>query len=163
MSETALKGSLASSPSSSPPPTVPCFGFRLKSIAKQAHRITETFEPGSSGDSSVLDFQRSAAKKQPAPSSLVLPQAKMARIRELSVGYIVGSNLPFTTFESTHLQELFRQLDSDLYIQMPWGRTAAKEDLEDILSLKEAAIKEELDAAVTQIHISFISGCLQTD
>ncbi|KAF6528032.1 hypothetical protein HZS61_008334 [Fusarium oxysporum f. sp. conglutinans] len=79
----------------------------------------------------------------------------MARIRELSVGYIVDSNLPFTTFESTYLQELFRQLDSDLHIQVPWGRTTAKKDLEDILSLKKAAVKEELDEAVTQIHISF--------
>uniref|UniRef100_A0A0D2XST2 AC transposase n=1 Tax=Fusarium oxysporum (strain Fo5176) TaxID=660025 RepID=A0A0D2XST2_FUSOF len=50
----------------------------------------------------------------------------MARIRELSVGYII-----------------------------PWGRTTAKKDLEDILSLKKAAVKEELDEAVTQIHISF--------
>ncbi|KAM6505490.1 hypothetical protein FSOLCH5_15500 [Fusarium solani] len=79
----------------------------------------------------------------------------MARIRELSVGYIVDSNLPFTTFESTYLQELFRQLDPDLYIQVPWGRTAAKKDLEDILSLKKAAVKEELDKAITQVHISF--------
>ncbi|KAG6996097.1 putative AC transposase [Fusarium oxysporum f. sp. conglutinans] len=250
MSETAWKGSLASSPSASPPPTFPRLGSRPKSIAKQydaalalastadssvddlykitwgqrcfviaslldrrksrgrrswignhgwflaelkrdntssgdiwccrlcddkgaprffnaqstssaqahlyrAHRITETFEPGSPGDSSVLDLQRSASKKRPAPSSLVLPRAKMARIRELSVGYIVDSNLPFTTFESTYLQELFRQLDSDLHIQVPWGRTTAKKDLEDILSLKKAAVKEELDEAVTQIHISF--------
>ncbi|KAF6525709.1 hypothetical protein HZS61_011504 [Fusarium oxysporum f. sp. conglutinans] len=147
--------SLASSPSASPPPTFPRLGSRPKSIAKQAHRITETFEPGSPGDSSVLDLQRSASKKRPAPSSLVLPRAKMARIRELSVGYIVDSNLPFTTFESTYLQELFRQLDSDLHIQVPWGRTTAKKDLEDILSLKKAAVKEELDEAVTQIHISF--------
>ncbi|RKK17352.1 hypothetical protein BFJ67_g17708 [Fusarium oxysporum f. sp. cepae] len=79
----------------------------------------------------------------------------MARIRELSVGYIVDSNLPFITFESTYLQELFRQLDSDLHVQVPWGRTTAKKDLEDILSLKRAAVKEELDEAVTQIHISF--------
>ncbi|TVY74494.1 putative AC transposase [Fusarium oxysporum f. sp. cubense] len=79
----------------------------------------------------------------------------MARIRELSAGYNVDSNLPFTTFESTYLQELFRRLDSDLHIQVPWGRTTAKKDLEDILSLKKVAVKEELDAAVTQIHISF--------
>jgi hypothetical protein len=79
----------------------------------------------------------------------------MARIRELSVGYIVDSNLPFTTFESTYLQELFRQSDFDLHIQVPWGRTTAKKDLEDILSLKKAAVKEELNEAITQIHISF--------
>ncbi|KAH7471327.1 hypothetical protein FOMA001_g12965 [Fusarium oxysporum f. sp. matthiolae] len=234
MSETALKGSLASSPSATPPSMFPRLGSRPKSIAKQydvalalastadssvddlykitwgqrrsaiaslldrrkskgrrswignhgwflaalerdntssgdiwccrlcdnkgaprffnaqstssaqahlykAHRVTETFEPGSPGDS----------------SSPVLPRAKMAGIRELCVGYIVDSNLLFTTFESTYPQEPFRQSDSDLHVQVPWGRTTAKKDLEDILSLKKAAVKEELDEAVTQIHISF--------
>jgi hypothetical protein len=104
----------------------------------RAHGITETFEAGSSGDSSVIDLQRNASKKRPASSSFLLPRAKMARIRELSVGYIVDSNLPFTTFESTYLQELFRQLDYDLYAQVPWGRTATKKDLEDILVFKES-------------------------
>ncbi|KAG5764959.1 hypothetical protein H9Q72_006958 [Fusarium xylarioides] len=169
MSETALKGSLASSPSSSPPlPTFSRLGSRSKVIAKQygaalalastadsAHGITETFEAGSSGDSSVIDLQRNASKKRPASSSFLLPRAKMARIRELSVGYIVDSNLPFTTLESTYLQELFRQLDSDLYAQVPWGRTATKKDLEDILVSKKAAVKEELNNTVTQIHLSF--------
>jgi hypothetical protein len=121
----------------------------------RAHGITETFEAGSSGDPSVLDLQRNGSKKRPASSSLLLPRAKMARIRELSVGYIIDSNLPFTTFESTYLQELFRQLDSDLYAPVPWGRTATKKDLEDILVSKKAAVKEELDNAVTQIHHSF--------
>jgi hypothetical protein len=79
----------------------------------------------------------------------------MARIRELSVGYTVYSNLPFITFESTYLQELFRQLDSDLYAQVPWGRTSTKKDLEDILVSKKAAVKEELNNTVTQIHLSF--------
>jgi hypothetical protein len=46
-------------------------------------------------------------------------------------------------------------LDSDLHIQVAWGRTTKKKDLEDILSLKKAAVKEELNEAVTQIHISF--------
>ncbi|KAF5701032.1 hypothetical protein FMUND_14071 [Fusarium mundagurra] len=127
---------------------------RLSLTAFRAHRITETFEAGPSGDPSVLDLQRNGSKKRPA-SSLLLPRAKMARIRELSVGYIIDSNLPFTTFESTYLQELFRQLDSDLYAQVPWGRTATRKDLEDILVSKKAAIKEELDNAVTQIHLSF--------
>ena len=53
----------------------------------RAHGITETFEAGSSGDSSVIDLQRNASKKRPASSSFLLPRAKMARIRELSVGY----------------------------------------------------------------------------
>ncbi|RKK70590.1 hypothetical protein BFJ68_g18383, partial [Fusarium oxysporum] len=38
---------------------------------------------------------------------------------------------------------------------VPWGRTATKKDLEDILISKKAAVKEELKNAVTQIHLSF--------
>ncbi|KAG6978100.1 putative AC transposase [Fusarium oxysporum f. sp. conglutinans] len=196
MPETAIKGSLAGSPSSSPPPPAfPRLGSRPKAIAKQygarfktlastadssvddlykiiwgqrrfiiaslldkRKKLTgshETFEAGSSGDPSVLDLQRNGSKKRPASSSLLLPRAKMARIRELSVGHIIDSNLPFTTFESTYLQELFRQLDSGLYAQVPWGRTATKKDLEYILVSKKAAVKEELENAVTQIHLSF--------
>ncbi|KAF5984284.1 secreted in xylem 2 [Fusarium coicis] len=48
-----------------------------------------------------------------------LPRAKMARIRELSIGYIIDFNLPFTAFNGTHLQELLHKLDSDLYAQIP--------------------------------------------
>jgi hypothetical protein len=69
----------------------------------RTHGITETFKAGSSGDSLVIDLQRNASKKRPASSSFLLPRAKMARIRELSIGYIVNSNLPFTTFKSTYL------------------------------------------------------------
>jgi hypothetical protein len=69
----------------------------------RAHGITETFKAGLSDDSLVLDFQRNVSKKWPASSSFLLPQVKRARVRELSVGYIVNSNLPFTTFKSTYL------------------------------------------------------------
>ncbi|KAI8396374.1 hypothetical protein FOFC_20922 [Fusarium oxysporum] len=41
----------------------------------------------------------------------------MARITELSVGYIINSNFPFSIFENTYLQELLRQFDCDLEAQ----------------------------------------------
>jgi hypothetical protein len=52
--------------------------------------------------------------KRPAPTATVVPRAKMMRIRELSVGYIVDSNLPFAALESIYLQELLRHFDPDL-------------------------------------------------
>jgi hypothetical protein len=73
----------------------------------------------------------------------------MARIRVLSVVYIVVSNLPFTTLGSTYLQELLGQLDYDLCLQAPWGRTTVRKDLDDVFSLKKAAVKEELNKAIT--------------
>ena len=58
--------------------------------------------------------------KRPAPLSN-MPRAKVARIRELSIGYVIDSDLPFTAFESSYLQELFRQLDSETAGRVPWS------------------------------------------
>jgi hypothetical protein len=55
MSETALKGSLASSPSPSPPPTFPRLGSRPKSIAKQ---YDAALALASTADSSVDDLYK---------------------------------------------------------------------------------------------------------
>src|SRR6478609_11956498 len=55
MSETALKGSLASSPSASPPPTFPRLGSRPKSIAKQ---YDAALALASTADSSVDDLYK---------------------------------------------------------------------------------------------------------
>ncbi|KAI8663601.1 Dimer-Tnp-hAT domain-containing protein [Fusarium keratoplasticum] len=182
MSETALKGSLAGSASSSPPPAFPRLGSRPKSIAKQ---YDAALALASTTDSSVddlykitwgqrqltgsprpsnrahLTIRRSSIFKEAHPRNgqLLLPSFfperrwRGSESSQLAILLILIS--PFTTFESTYLQELFRQLDPDLYTQVPWGRTAAKKDLEDILSLKKAAVKEELDKAITQVHISF--------
>ena len=121
----------------------------------RAHRVTESFQPVLSDESSVIDLQRSASTKRPAATTLIVPRAKMARIRELSVGYIVDSNLPFVTLESAYLQELFRQFDPDLCRQAPWGRTALRKELGDIFAQKKISLRKQLGKAITQIHISF--------
>ncbi|EXK77393.1 hypothetical protein FOQG_17895 [Fusarium oxysporum f. sp. raphani 54005] len=191
MSETALKGSLASSPSSSPPPpTFSRLGSRSKVIAKQydaalalastadssvddlckiiwgqrrfviaslldkrkklrkdntssgdiwccrlcddkgaprffnaqstssasahlfkAHGITETFEAGSSGDSSVIDLQRNASKKRPASSSFLLPRAKMTVMlldwRQLLLLWQTYLNSPLTSYTMATISSYF--------------------------------------------------------
>jgi hypothetical protein len=117
--------------------------------ASRAHRITETFQPASSDESSVIDLQKRASIKRPAPTATIVPQAKITRIRELSVGYIVDSNLPFATLESTYLQELFRQFDPDLCCHAPWGRTTVRKDLGDIFTQKKTSVRKELDEAIT--------------
>ncbi|KAJ0121828.1 putative Allergen Asp f 7 like protein, partial [Fusarium oxysporum f. sp. albedinis] len=55
MSETALKGSIVSSPSPSPPPTFPRLGSRPKSIAKQ---YAAALALASTTDSSVDDLHK---------------------------------------------------------------------------------------------------------
>lgn len=71
------------------------------------------------------------------------------------MGYIVDSNLPFATFESAYLQELFRQFDPDFGRQTSWGRTTVRKDVGDVFTKKKATVKEDLDHAITQVHISF--------
>ncbi|EXL66354.1 hypothetical protein FOPG_17464 [Fusarium oxysporum f. sp. conglutinans race 2 54008] len=55
MSETALKGSLASSPPPSPPPTFPRLGSQPKSTAKQYNAALAL---ASTADSSVNDLYK---------------------------------------------------------------------------------------------------------
>lgn len=103
----------------------------------------------------MVDLQQRASLKRPSPNGAIVPRAKITRIRELSVGYIVDSNLPFATFESAYLQELFRQFDPDFGRQISWGRTTVRKDVGDVFTQKKASVKEELDHAITQVHISF--------
>jgi hypothetical protein len=63
---------------------------------------------------SVLHMQRQASSIRPALALSNIPRAKICRVRELLVGYIVDCDLPFTVFESEYIRELFRQLDPDL-------------------------------------------------
>ena len=127
----------------------------LSADAFRAHKVTENSQLASSDDCSVVDLQQRASLKRPSPNAAIVPRAKITRIRELSVGYIVDSNLPFATFESAYLQELFRQFDPDFGRQISWGRTTVRKDVGDIFTQKKASVKEELDHAITQVHISF--------
>ena len=84
-----------------------------------------------------------------------LPRAKVARIRELSVGYVVDSDFPFTALEGDYIQELFRELNRETTAQVPWIRSTIKRDLDRLFLEKKPAIKEELSKSLTQTHISF--------
>ncbi|KFA53230.1 hypothetical protein S40293_10172 [Stachybotrys chartarum IBT 40293] len=110
---------------------------------------SETFQPASSDKSSVIDLQKRASIKRPALTAMIVPRAKITRIQELSIGYIVDSNLPFATLESTYLQELFWQFDPDLCRHAPWGRTIVRKDLGDIFAQKKTSIRKELNKAIT--------------
>jgi hAT family C-terminal dimerisation region len=99
-------------------------------------------------------LQRSGAAKRSAPFSN-LPRSKIARIRELSVGFIVDSDFPFTALESEYIQETFRELNPDTTDQVPWSRSTIKRDLERLWLEKKTLVKEDLSKSLTQIHISF--------
>jgi len=51
----------------------------------------------------------------------VIPKAKIKAIQELSVGFIIDSNVPFTIFEHSFLRKIFNHFDKELVVQMAWS------------------------------------------
>ena len=47
-----------------------------------------------------------------------IPKAKVKAIQELSVGFVIDSDVPFTIFEHKFLKELFYRFDHDLALQI---------------------------------------------
>jgi hypothetical protein len=60
----------------------------------------------------VLELQEASSTKRPAGSSMTKAQSTL--LHDLAVGYIVNSNLPFSTFEDPFLQAILARLDPKL-------------------------------------------------
>jgi hypothetical protein len=115
------------------------------------HSVVE-FPVNQDGNPTVLELQQTAGVKRPASN---IPRTKTKRIRELGVGYILNSNLPFSCFEDPFLQELFVQFDGQLAKQVSLGRNTMSADLSKLFEEKKAVVKSELRDAATSIHFSF--------
>lgn len=85
----------------------------------------------------------------------VIPKAKVRAIQELSVGFVVDSDVPFTIFEHSFLRSLFHQFDHDLVLQIPWSGSSITRELQRLFDTKRNVIKAELRDALTTIHLSF--------
>jgi hypothetical protein len=85
----------------------------------------------------------------------LIPRAKIKSIQELSVGFVINSDVPFTIFEHRFLKELFYQFDHELALQVPWSSSSITRELQRIFESKKGIIKAELDSALTKIHVSF--------
>lgn len=101
----------------------------------------------------VLKLQGTAAAKRPAGSTMTKAQTTL--IHDLAIGYIVNSNLPFSTFNDPFLNAMLSRFDPKLARDISLGRHTLTKDLERVYQLARAAVKGELDEAVTSIHISF--------
>jgi len=135
--------------------------FICQSTSSSIHHLNEThkiFESSSQSDQepSVLDMQRNASLKRPSPfQPSSVPQAKMMRLHELMTGYIVDYDLPFSTFENEYIQSLLRLMDPKLAEQLSMGKTKMRTTLEKIFEQHKTTVQEELQTALTKIHISF--------
>lgn len=76
-------------------------------------------------------------------------------MQELSVGFVIDSDVPFTIFEHKFLKELFYQFDHDLALQIRWSSSSITRELQRIFESKKDVIRSELGSAMTKIHISF--------
>ncbi|KAF5262168.1 hypothetical protein FOXYS1_7117 [Fusarium oxysporum] len=85
----------------------------------------------------------------------IIPRAKVRAIQELSVGFVVDSDVPFTIFEHSFLRKLFNQFDRELVLQIPWSGSSITRELQRPFEVKRDVIKAELQDALTTIHLSF--------
>lgn len=85
----------------------------------------------------------------------MVPKAKVKAVQELSVGFVIDSDVPFTIFEHKFLKELFYQFDHELALQIPWSSSSITRELQRIFESKKDVIRSELGSAMTKIHISF--------
>jgi hypothetical protein len=63
---------------------------------------------------SPIDLQSHATPKRPRLDQSIIPKAKAKAVQELSVGFVIDSDVPFTIFEHKFLKELFYQFDHEL-------------------------------------------------
>jgi hypothetical protein len=121
----------------------------------RAHRITEFTPLANEVHDDIHSLQQAASSKRPRIALPALPQGKVNRLRDLQIALIVDIDLPFTTYENKYLQELFFRYDDQLASQMPWGKTTIRKDLQRLYEENRGVIKQQLQDALTQIHLSF--------
>ncbi|KAM5527771.1 transposase-like protein [Fusarium oxysporum f. sp. phaseoli] len=122
-----------------------------------AHRITPASQSSESspGDEGVIDIYSGARPKRRRLEQSAIPRAKIKAIQELSVGFVIDSDVPFTIFEHSFLRKIFHHFDSDLVLQMAWSGSSVTREIHRLFEAKRDTIKAELRNALTAVHISF--------
>ena len=122
---------------------------------RRTHRITPTSQGSPTDDDSAIDLHARLTTKRPRLEQSLIPRAKIRTIQELSVGFVIDSDVPFTIFEHRFLKELFHHFDHELALQIPWSSSSTTRELQRIFESKKDVIKAELNSSLTRIHISF--------
>jgi hypothetical protein len=84
-----------------------------------------------------------------------VPRPRVKTIRELSLGLLINTNVPFSFFNDTFFQQLAWRLDPHLSDQIPWSRQSMGRLLDDTYKSKKDEVKQELSDALTKIHLEF--------
>jgi hypothetical protein len=86
-----------------------------------------------------------------------LPTARcnVNKAKELTVGWIVTANLPFTAPSNPYLRRILDLHDASLAKEVPWSRQSVRDTMRKLYEVKKAAISVQLEKAVTRISFSF--------
>jgi hypothetical protein len=120
----------------------------------RAHRITPASQL-STDDGSDVDPSYYTTPKRRRLKQSIIPKAKVRAIQELSVGFVVDSDVPFTIFEHSFLRKLFNQFDRELVLQILWIGSSITRELQRLFEVKRDVIKADLQDALATIHLSF--------
>ncbi|RKL07265.1 hypothetical protein BFJ70_g16932 [Fusarium oxysporum] len=112
---------------------------------RKAHRITPASQSSESspGDEGVIDIYSGATPKRRRLEQSAIPRAKIKAIQELSVGFVIDSDVPFTIFEHSFLRKIFNHFDSDLVLQMAWSGSSVTREIHRLFEAKRDIIKAE--------------------
>ncbi|EWZ28656.1 hypothetical protein FOZG_17661 [Fusarium oxysporum Fo47] len=115
---------------------------------RKSHRIFESSQ-GADMDPSTDESER--PKRRRLQYSAV-PRARVKMIRELSLGLLINTNVPFSFFSDTFFQQLVWQLDPHLSDQIPWSRQSMGRLLDNMYGSKKDEVKQEFsDASLESI------------
>ncbi|KAJ4177054.1 hypothetical protein NW767_015243 [Fusarium falciforme] len=82
-------------------------------------------------------------------------------IRELSLGLLINTDVPFSFFTDPFFEQLAWQLDphlsgkAHLSGKVPWSRQSMSRLLDDMYKSKKDRVKQELLDTFTKIHLGF--------
>ncbi|KAI8402286.1 hypothetical protein FOFC_17593 [Fusarium oxysporum] len=124
----------------------------LRKHSSPDHPASQSSEP-SPGDESAIDIYSGATPKRRRLEQSV-PKAKIKAMQELSVGFVIDSDVPFTIFEHSFLRKIFNHFDSDLVVQMAWSGSSITREMHRLYEANRDT-KAELCNALTAVHISF--------
>ncbi|OBS16537.1 hypothetical protein FPOA_12856 [Fusarium poae] len=119
---------------------------------RRSHMITEADGNAYEEDSSRADSQPPSKRR-----CLELPTARsnVNKAKELTVGWIVTANLPFTALSNPYLRRMLDLHDASLAKEVPWSRQSVRDTMRKLFEVKKGAISCQLEKAVTKISFSF--------
>ncbi|OAQ60082.1 hypothetical protein VFPBJ_11571 [Purpureocillium lilacinum] len=84
-----------------------------------------------------------------------IARSNVNKARELTVGWIITADLPFTAPSNNFLQRILELHGPSLATQVPWNRTSVRDMLRKLFAMKKGTIASQLDKAITKINLSF--------